>query len=56
MEPDTSLEEGSRIASWGGRIENQQLPAPDAPTLTPGHRGDDASECSRLQLSRPIFT
>ena len=47
-EPDTSHEEGPRIANQDERIENQQLPAPDAPTLTPAHGGGDPSECGRL--------
>ena len=45
MTPDTGHEEGSRIANQDERIENQQLPALDALTLTPAHGGGDASEC-----------
>ena len=47
-EPGTSHEEGPRIANQDERIGNQQLPAPDAPTLTPAHGGGDPSECGRL--------
>ena len=46
MGPDTDHGEGSRIVNQDERIENQQLPAPGAPTLTPGHEGGDASECT----------
>ena len=55
MEPDTSYREGPRIVNQGGRIENQQRPAPNVSTLTPGHGGDDASERTWLQLSGPMF-
>ena len=39
---------GSQVASQDGRVENQQLPAPNASTVTPGHDGgDSASECGQ---------
>ena len=38
----------SQVASQDGRVENQQLPAPNTSTPTPGHDGGDlASECSQ---------
>lgn len=50
MVPDTNHGEGSRVANQDRTIEDQQLPAQNAPTLTPGHKGGSASECGRLQL------
>ena len=44
--PDTNHGGGSRIAKQDGRNENQQFPAPDVSTLTPGHEGGDPSEYS----------
>ena len=44
--PDINHEGGSRAANQDGRIENQQLPTPNASTLTPGHDGGNIGERS----------
>ena len=41
--PDTNRAVGSEIVIQDGRIENQQPPAPNAPTPIPEHEGGDAS-------------
>jgi len=48
--PEDDHEGGSRkgIANQDGRIGDQQLPTPNTSTQTPGHGGDDASECGRV--------
>ena len=48
--PDISHGGGSRIADQDRRVEDQRLPAPNTPTLTPtpGYEGGSASECRRL--------
>ena len=41
-------ERGSQVVSKDGRVENQQPPAPNPSTLTPGHDGgESASECGQ---------
>jgi hypothetical protein len=40
--PDTNHAGGSQTANQDERIMDQQLPAPNAPTVTPGDEGDDA--------------
>ena len=47
MAPDTNRGGDPQTANQDGRIENQQLPAPNASTPTPGHEGGDSSECGR---------
>ena len=53
--PDTNHGGGSGIATQDRRTEDQQLLAPNASTLTPGHESGDESECSRLLLLRPTL-
>ena len=55
MTPDTGHGKGSRIANQDERIEVQQLPAPDALTLTPAHGGGDASECDLSWILGPTL-
>jgi hypothetical protein len=52
---DINRGEGSRVVNQDRGIEDQQLPAPNASTPTPGHEGGDASECDRLLLLGPTF-
>jgi len=48
--PDANHGGGSGIVTQDWRTGDQQVPAPDASTLTPGHKSSDASECGRLSL------
>ena len=48
MAPENNHGGGSRIANQSGRIGDQQLPAPNTSTQTPGHGGGDASVCGRV--------
>jgi hypothetical protein len=45
---DTNHGGGSRAANQDSRIEDQQLPVPNASTLTPGHEDGNASERGQL--------
>ena len=48
MAPGINRGRGSQVASQDGRVDNQQLPAQNTSTLTPGHDGgDSASECGQ---------
>ena len=48
MVPGINHGRRSQVASQDGRVEDQQLPAPNTSTLTPGHEGgDSASECGQ---------
>ena len=51
MTPDTNHGEGSRIVNQDGRIGGQQLPAPNASTMSTEHGCDNASERSDRNLS-----
>ena len=46
---------GSQTVIQDGRIGDQQLPAPGAPTLAPGYEGGGAGECSRMWLLGGVF-
>ena len=48
-------EGGSRTVTQDGRTGDQLPPAPNAPTLIPGHGSGDASECSRRLLLGSMF-
>ena len=48
MTPDISHGGGSRIAYQDGRVEDQQLPVPNASTPIPGDERGNASERGRL--------
>ena len=48
MAPGINHGKGSQVTSQDGRVENQQHPAPNTSTLTPGHDGGDStSECGQ---------
>jgi len=53
--PDANHGGGSGIVTQDRRTGDQQVPAPNASTPTPGHKSSDASECGQLSLLEQMF-
>ena len=55
VEPDINHRGDSQIVNRDRITGDQQPPASDTPTFTPGPDGGDPSECSWLSLSGLVF-